>query len=68
MSADRSGTAPGTMLAMILLSIVAILHLLRVVFGLPITVGETSIPQWVSVLGFLVPGAIVVLLWRERRG
>ena len=57
----------GSTLAMILLSIVAILHLLRVVFGLPITVGDVAIPQWVSVLGFLVPGAIVFLLWRERQ-
>ena len=56
-----------SILAMVVLSIVAVLHLLRVVFGLPITVGDVAIPQWVSVLGFLVPGAIVFLLWRERR-
>lgn len=56
----------GSTLATVLLSIVAVLHLLRVIFGVEMTAGDVQIPLWISVFGFLVPGTIVVLLWRER--
>lgn len=57
----------GSMLAMLLLTLVAIAHLLRVVGGIEVTVGEWNVPQWVSVAGVIVPLAIVILLWRESR-
>jgi len=58
---------PGSMLAILLLSLVAIAHLLRLVNGLDITVGGWDVPQWVSVGGAIVPAAIAFLLWRESR-
>ena len=57
----------GTLLAIIVFTIVAVAHLLRLVDGTQIVVGNTTIPMWVSVLGALVPGLIVVLLWKEAR-
>ena len=57
----------GTLLAIIVFTIVAVAHLLRLVDGTQIVVGSTTIPMWVSVLGALVPGLIAVLLWKEAR-
>ncbi len=57
----------GSMLAILLFILVAIAHLLRVVYGVDVTVGEWNVPQWVSVVGVIVPTAIAVLLWRERQ-
>jgi len=58
---------PGSMLAILLFTLVAIAHLLRLVYGLDVTVNGWSLPQWVSVGGVIVPAAIAVLLWRESR-
>ncbi len=57
----------GTLLAIIVFTIVAVAHLLRLVDGTQIVVGSTTIPLWVSFVGILVPGLIVVLLWKETR-
>ncbi len=57
----------GTLLAIIVFTIVAVAHLLRLVDGTQIVVGSTTIPMWVSVPGALLPGLIVVLLWMEAR-
>jgi hypothetical protein len=57
----------GSLLAIIVFTIVAVAHLLRLVDGTQIVVGSTTIPMWVSVPGALLPGLIVVLLWMEAR-
>jgi hypothetical protein len=58
---------PGSLVAIILLELVALAHLLRIFLGLQVTVGATEIPMWVSVVGVIVPGAVAYLLWREGR-
>ncbi len=58
---------PGTTGAMILLALISLIHLLRVVMGVPVTVGTTAIPTWASVVGMLIAGTLSVLLWRESR-
>ena len=58
---------PGSLVAIILLELVAVAHLLRVVLGLQVTVGTTDIPMWVSVIGIIVPAGVAYLLWREGR-
>jgi hypothetical protein len=50
-----------------LLTLVAIAHLLRLLYGLEVTVDGWNVPQWVSVGGVIVPAAIAYLLWRESR-
>ena len=57
----------GSKLAILLLVLVAVTHLLRLIYGINITVGEWTVPQWVSMLGVIVPGAIAGLLWQESK-
>ena len=57
----------GSKLAVLVFSIVAIAHLLRIIFGVNLIIGDWSVPQWVSALGVVGPGAIAWLLWRESR-
>ena len=38
--------------------IVAIMHLLRIIFGLQVEIGGLSIPLWVSWLAFPIAGAL----------
>ena len=58
---------PGSKLAIILFALVAIAHLLRLLGDISMTVGDYIVPQWVSVLGFIVPGSIAWLLWKEGK-
>ena len=58
---------PATLLAVILLSAVAAVHLLRLVLGIEVTVDGNSLPMWVSAIGCLVPAALAAALWREGR-
>ena len=57
----------GSRLAIILFSLVAIAHLMRVIFGIPVLIGEWGAPMWVSIIGMLVPAAIAWLLWKESQ-
>lgn len=56
---------PGATIAMILLALIALLHVIRVIMGVPLVVGTTAIPMWASILGTIVTGTVAVLLWRE---
>ena len=55
----------GSKLAILLFVLVAIAHLVRLLGGIEVTVGEWSVPQWVSAVGVIVPLAIAGLLWSE---
>ena len=57
----------GSLLAGIVFTLVAIAHLLRMVTGTEVVIGESNIPQWVSVVGVVVPGFITWLLWKESK-
>ena len=41
--------------------VVAIMHLLQIIFGWQVEIGGLSIPFWVSWLGVLVAGALAYL-------
>ena len=56
------------LVAVLFLSVVALLHVLRLIFQVQITVGSTEIPMWASVLAVIGPGALAVWLWKEQRG
>ncbi|HBG91945.1 MAG: hypothetical protein A2X54_09935 [Nitrospirae bacterium GWF2_44_13] len=58
---------PFTKIAIAVFSLVAVLHLLRLVFGLEVVIDGVIIPFWVSVIGFIAAGVLAVLLWRETR-
>lgn len=57
----------GSMLALVVFAVVAIAHLLRLIYGAEVTVQGTVIPQWASVVGVVLPVLIAILLWRERK-
>lgn len=57
----------GSKIAIIVFSIVAIAHLLRVIFGTSLIIGTWNAPMWISILGVIGPGAIAWMLWRESR-
>jgi hypothetical protein len=47
--------------------VVAIMHLLRIIFGWHVEIGGLSIPFWVSWLGVLVAGALAYLGFTQYR-
>ena len=47
--------------------VVAIMHLLRIIFGWSVEIGSLSIPFWVSWLGVLVAGALAYFGFTQRR-
>jgi len=48
------------LLAAVIFALVAVLQLIRAVMGLPVTIGQTSIPTWAS---WLACGVAIVLAW-----
>jgi hypothetical protein len=49
------------------MALVAIAHLLRLVLRVEVVAGGVVVPLWVSLVGFVVPGALAAALWRESR-
>jgi lipopolysaccharide export LptBFGC system permease protein LptF len=58
---------PASLVAAILLWLIALAQLLRVLFQVEVRAGDVSIPLWVSILAFIVLAALGIWLWRERR-
>jgi hypothetical protein len=58
---------PFTKIAIAVFSLVAVLHLLRVIFGWEVIISGIVIPLWISVAGFIIAAGLAVLLWREAR-
>ena len=56
---------PFTNLAIAIFILIAVLHLLRLVFGWEVTLDGMVVPMWVSIMGFLIAGALAYFLWRE---
>jgi uncharacterized membrane protein len=54
-------------MASVLLAVVALAHLLRLIFGLQVTVADRLIPMWVSAVAFVVAGGMAIALWRGAR-
>jgi len=57
----------GSNLAILLFALVAVAHLIRLLTGIEVTVGEWNVPPWVSVVGVIVPAVIAGLLWTESK-
>ncbi len=51
----------------IVLLIVSLAHLCRLITGVELVIGETTIPLWVSLLGFVGPASLAGLFWWTRR-
>jgi hypothetical protein len=58
---------PFTFLAVLLLSVIAVLQLTRLLLGWPILINGVAIPIWASAVAFVVAGGIAAMVWRETR-
>jgi hypothetical protein len=58
---------PFTVIAIVVLSLIAILQLTRFILGWEVSVNAVAIPVWVSGIAFIVAGGLAVMLWRESR-
>jgi hypothetical protein len=58
---------PFTTIAIAVFTLVAIVHLLRLVFGWEVVVTGYVVPVWWSALGLIVAGGLALMVWREAR-
>ena len=58
---------PASLIAVLVFSLVAIAHLLRLAFQTEVLVAGATVPMSVSVVGLIVTGALAVALWREAQ-
>jgi membrane associated rhomboid family serine protease len=56
---------PFTTAAVILFALIAVLHVLRVVFSWEVMIGNVSVPMWASVLGAVVAALLAFMVKRE---
>ena len=56
----------GTRIAMFIFIIVALLHVVRLIFQVEVVIGGTVIPMWVSVGGGIVPALIAFAIRKEH--
>ncbi len=58
---------PFTSIAIVIFSLVAVLHVLRLIFGWQAVIDGLVIPMWASVVGLIIAGGLAIMLWRETR-
>ena len=58
---------PFTRVAAIIFAAIALVHLLRLVYGWAVTVLGAVVPTWTSVVGLVIAGALAAGLWWESR-
>ena len=56
---------PFTVIAIVLLSLIAILQLLRFILGWEVSVHGVSVPAWASAIAFVVAAGLAVMVWLE---
>lgn len=58
---------PYTMIAVVVFTLVAIAHLLRIALGWEVVVNGLVIPMWVSWIGLVVAGGLAIMVPQESR-
>jgi hypothetical protein len=58
---------PFSVLAALVLGLVALVQLLRLIFGWSVVVNGFAIPLWASAVACLVAAGLAVMVWREAR-
>lgn len=48
----------------LLFTLVAVGHLFRIVYGLPVLIGDFEVPMWMSWVGLIIPGGLAVWAFR----
>ena len=59
---------PFTWIASAIFALVAIAHIYSLVRPFEVTIGACHLPQWVSIIGAVVPAGLSWMLCREARG
>jgi hypothetical protein len=58
---------PFTLLAALVFAAIALIHLLRVIFGWMVTIVGADVPMWGSVVALVISGILAAGLWWESR-
>lgn len=58
---------PFTTIAVIVFSLIALMHVIRLLFGWEVSVNGVIIPIWVSALGFVIASLLAFMLWKEAQ-
>jgi hypothetical protein len=58
---------PFTTIAVGVLSLIALLQLVRTIMRWEVVLNGAVLPVWVSGVAFVVAGALALLVWRESR-
>jgi hypothetical protein len=58
---------PFSLIAALVLGLVALVQLLRLIFGWSVVVNGFSIPLWASAVACLVAALLAVMVWQEAR-
>lgn len=58
---------PFTKIAVGVLALMAVLHVLRVVFGWEAMIAGWVFPLWLSLFGAVLAGGLALMVWRESR-
>jgi hypothetical protein len=58
---------PFTTIAIIVFSLIAFMHLLRLLFVWEVSINGMIAPVWLSLLGFMISSGLALMLWRESR-
>jgi hypothetical protein len=56
-----------TAIAVGIFALICLAHIVRLGYGLDITIGGWVVPLWVSVPGAIVTGGLAFMLWKEMR-
>jgi hypothetical protein len=57
---------PAALIACVFLSLVALAHAVRVLFGVPVTVGTFAVPMWMSAAATVFTAVVAIWLRREQ--
>jgi putative Ca2+/H+ antiporter (TMEM165/GDT1 family) len=57
---------PFTLIAVVIFALMALAHLYRLVTHFQIIVGSHTMPQWLSIVGFVVTGVLAWMVYREN--
>ena len=58
---------PFTMMGAVLFLAVALAHVLRLVYGWQVTIGDAFVPMWASGVAAVITAGLAFMLWRETR-
>ena len=58
---------PFTVVAIGVFTLASLFHLLRYALGWEVVVNSVTMPLWVSLFGFIIPGVLAFMLWREMK-